>query len=422
MIKKLRIRFIAIAMASVFLVLGAIVFAINVADFARVRGDADEVLRFLAANGGQFRPDTPPEQGQEPDQSGENVPPAPPDGDDGGRRGGINAETPYETRFFTVVFNADGTSKVNTQNVVRVSDEQALKYANAVANGKTTKGYVGDYRYLATTNVDGDKTVLFVDCQRSLSNARAFLTASLAVSAGGLAVVFLMVFFLSGRVVAPIAESYEKQKRFITDAGHELKTPLTIISANNELVEMTSGESQYTQVIAKQVERMNVMVKNMTALARLDEDGKVDKQVFCLSDVASEVADSFAGAFARDGKTFTVSVEEGVDVCGNEALLRQLASIFLDNAVKYSVGFARFSVKKSGKHAELCVVNDCEGMPKGSCNGVFERFYRSDSARASDRGGSGIGLSIAKEIVDLHGGAVSAAVDEQGNFIVKALI
>ncbi len=416
MIKKLRIRFVAIAMAAVFAVLFVIMLVINLINYSNVRTQADDLTYKIATHSGgfdRFFDGTTPPEGQttspldaEQGQPQEGTPP------DFGRtdREGKRDETPFETRFFVVTVEGDQVT-TNTSQIAAVSEDEAVAMAQKALAGNKTKGYQGVYRYL----VDGD-TVIFVDCTRQLDYAKTFLIISLCTAAGGLLAVFALVVLFSGKVVKPFVQNYERQKRFVTEASHELKTPLTIISANNELVEIEAGESDFTHAISKQVERMTVMVKNMTALARLDEmDILKDKAEFDLSAAIDDVASTFQAPL---GEGYSVKIDEGVRYLGNESLIRQLTSVLLDNAVKYAEGPTTLSLV-GGKHPVLTVSNPSSDSD-GDHSAYLDRFGRGEQARAKGEG-SGIGLALAKEIVSLHHGKIEV-FQQKGIFTVRIIL
>lgn len=390
MIKRLRIRFIGITMISVIVVLGIIIALINFVNYHNVRVYADDILNILSDNDGQFQPQEPnrqPPQGQKPENG--------------------NAETPFETRYFTVTIYSGGDAEANTAQIAAVNSEQAIQLAEKVIGH--TRGYQGIYRYKVTQKED--KTlVIFVDCSRQLSTAEGFLWSSIIISASGVLAVFLLVVLLSKRAVLPIAESYKRQKIFITNAGHELKTPLTIISANNEMLELEYGENEYTEAISKQIGKMTNMVKKLVVLAKLDEETELkEKKSFSLTDALSDVILMYEPLFASKGKQLSSKTVEGITMNGNEALIRQLFQIILDNSLKYTLSHAKIQLKKESGKIIIQLENDAEGIPPGDLSRCFDRFYRTDEARASDIEGSGIGLSVAKEIVKLHQGEITAS-------------
>jgi signal transduction histidine kinase len=252
---------------------------------------------------------------------------------------------------------------------------------------------------------------IFVNCERELETFRTFLFAGISISLLGLLLVFILVFFFSRMILRPVAESYEKQKRFITDASHEIKTPLTIIDANTEVIEMTDGESQWTKSTRKQIARLTALTEKLVFLSRMDEDGaQLDMADFSISDAILDTGEPFVPLAASKGRTLTLSVEPDIHYHGNEGTIRQLISLLLDNAVKYSQegGQIHLAFFRHGRSLCLSVKNTVEEIAPGRHDEFFERFYRADSSRNQKSGGSGIGLSVAYAIVQSHRGKISA--------------
>jgi len=398
MIKKLRIRFILITMISVVVVLFIIMTAINAMNYVNVNRYTDKVLTEISENDGRFG-----SRGGPPNKPGGN-----------GLGNQFNEETPFETRFFTVTYRGDFID-VNVSQIAAVDINTAIDYANEVLNNK--KGYIDSYRYKVTEF--SDRTlVVFVDCTRQLSQANSFLLYSIIISISGVLCVFLLVFFLSKRVVKPIALSYEKQRMFITNAGHELKTPLTIISANNEMIEIEGGGNECTHAISKQIVKMNSMVKNLIMLSRLDESTYELNEEFDLVDILADVAAMFDASLDLKNVERIYNISGSYIYKGNEALIRQLFYILIDNASKYCISRVEISIDKN----IIYINNDADGINEGSLNECFERFYRMDQSRASNVEGSGIGLSIAKEIINLHKGEISASGLDGGIFSIKVIL
>ena len=237
MIKRLRRKLIAACMISLAIVLAVILGGVNLMSYQKVVADADTVLALLGSNDGEF-------------PKFHNGPENPPDGEVPIDRGtgkrdplgtkGLSPETPYESRFFSVVLNENRqVIQTDTGQIAAVDEESAELYAQSAVESGHTAGFLDDYRYLVLAE-EGNTRVIFLDCGRSLSSFRTTLLASVALSLLGLLAVLLLL-ILSHRIVRPVAESYEKQKQFITDAGHELKTPMTIIRADVDLAEMECG-------------------------------------------------------------------------------------------------------------------------------------------------------------------------------------
>ncbi|MDD3920653.1 MAG: HAMP domain-containing sensor histidine kinase, partial [Eubacteriales bacterium] len=364
MIALLRKRFIIIAMCSVLGVLVLIMAALNIANFISVSHDADHVLHFLADNAGAF-PKT-------------DAPMRKPDG-----FRGFTPESPYVTRFFTVTVDEQGEAlAVNTGHIRAVTSDDAVSLAKSVWTSGSKAGYLGDYRYLVNTEPE-ETMVLFLDNSRELSSFRTFLSLSACVSAFCALAIFLLVWFLSRRAIRPIAESYEKQKQFITDAGHEIKTPLTVIEANTEVIEMEHGSSSWTRSIRNQVERLTALTNSLITLSRMEEaNNNIQMTAFSFSDAVLETANTFAAQAKTQNKELTLTVEQGVSYTGDEPSIRRLVSILLDNALKYSPTQSSIilSVKKQGKSLLLSCENTVtEPIEPGSHPELFERFYRRDA-------------------------------------------
>ena len=416
MIKKLRIRAIVITVLSAVIVLGVIMTALNVVNYQNVKRNADELTLYLAENGGEFkeesRPEKPADEPAEKPQGGEeNEEKRPPE-----KRGEWSEETPFETRFFSVIIGDETVYKLDS--VERINSQEATELSEKVLSlGKTT-GYIDQYRY-RVSEYEGDKIIVFVDCFKGISTARTFLKYSVIISLLGILGVFIVAVFLSAKFVQPLVKNYEKQKTFITDAGHELKTPLTIISANNELIALEHGESESTRAIEKQVARMTAMVKNLTALARLEEDKSLVKKEFSLSAALKDSADNFSSALERGGRSYTLSLDEA-NYVGDENLIRRLFSLLLDNCAKYAANKTAVTLKRDGGKIRIIFANDALGIKNGNMDEVFDRFYRLAESRATSEG-SGIGLSVAREIVLLHGGKISA-FGKDGNFNVEVIL
>lgn len=306
-----------------------IIGSINLANYLNISHNIDSKLELILQNGGTF-PKLDKPLGLEPSHK------------DGFRKHGISAESPFDTRYFTVSMNHDGTIKaINTGKIAAISTESASSYASALYKKNRTRGYIDCYKYVAQTKTDssGDIYILYVflDCERELNTFRAFLLASLGISLVGLLVFFGLVFFFSKKMVHPIAESYEKQKRFITDASHEIKTPLTIIDANTEVIEMMEGENEWTQSTRKQIRRLASLTENLVFLSRMDEEStRLEMADFSLSDAVLDTASSFTAVAASLGKTLEISTEPAISLHGDERTIRRLVSLLVDNALKYS--------------------------------------------------------------------------------------
>lgn len=410
MIKRLRRKLVAACMLSLAIVLLVILGGVNLMSYQKVVADADAVLALLEANDGVFPrihagPEEMPEDGFSPA------------GGPGGKKDpfdqrGLSPETPYESRFFSVLLGEDGqVLETDTGQIAAVDGEEAAVYAQSVAASGKRAGFWGNYRYLLCQE-DANSRVIFLDCGRSLSSFRTTLIASVSLALLGLGAVLALLLILSKRIVRPVAESYEKQKRFITDAGHELKTPMTIISADADLAEMECGENQWLTDIRRQAQRLTDLTHDLIYLSRMEEEQpKLQRIEFPLSDVAEEMAQSFAAPARSQDKELTVTVQPMLSCTGDEKAIRQLISILLDNALKYSPAGGQLALRleKQGRTLLLTVSNTTQQpIAREQLAHLFDRFYRTDQSRNSQTGGYGLGLSIAKSIVLSHKGKIRA--------------
>ncbi|MCI2056545.1 MAG: HAMP domain-containing histidine kinase [Oscillibacter sp.] len=428
MIAQLRKKFILIAMGSVIAVLAVLMGIVNVANFVRIDQNASSVAQVLLENKGTF-PDKfsadnvwraqPSDLSTAPAEDSAATPP--PVSGMGSRRD-FSVETPYETRFFTVRLNADGSlSSVNTGKIAAVDSKGAVSMAQSLRQTGKPSGYSGNYKYLAQASDDGGSLYVFVDCTRDLKFAKAFLINSLLVSLCGIAAVLFLVLALSKRAIRPVVESYEKQKQFITNAGHEIKTPLAIIDSCAEVLELEQGGNKWTEGIRSQVGRLSSLTKSLVALSRMDEgSAELAREDFSLTDAVQETLAPFVLLAERHHLSLTFSIQAGITYCGNEPAIRQLCSILADNAVKYALAESEihFTLLKKGKKILLQSENAADSLQKGDQRILFDRFYRGDASRSSEKSGYGIGLSMAQSIVTAHGGKIEAYSEDGAHLTI----
>lgn len=397
MIKKLRKRFILLALSVVAAVILAIAIGISVANYANVVKDSDEIILGLATGSVVLPPDT---FGGEPHEGGAGGQMPEPKG--------LPRETAFSARYFIV--DADEGGNILRSDLGRIAYVQSGDLDAFVAEADKEKGFVGDYRYLRMETEKG-YTYIFLDCEKELDACRDFVISAVIVTVAGLLVIGVLIVFLSKKVLAPVEESYEKQKRFITDAGHELKTPLTVIGANAELLELEVGENEWIDSIKGQVKRLGKLTKELVFLTRMDE-GNCDlpKGTFSLKSALEEVTDGLKEAALVAGKSVSVEAEE-IELFANEEMIRRALGLILDNAIKYAESEEiAVSLRREGKNAVLEERN-AASFPKGAHPELFERFYRPDDSRSKDTGGHGIGLSVVKSVAEAHGGSVTALSD-----------
>lgn len=395
MIRKLRVKFILVSMFSMLLVLSVILGIVNVLNYEEIVRDADGVLALLNDHAGEL--------------------PVPVQAIDWRSAGARykSPELPYEIRFFSAVLDDGGTVRnIYNDQIFAVDEAKVAQYAAEAFSSDETGGFVEDYRF-ARYAVDDGVLLTFLDCGRMLAGFRSVLIYSVGIAAAGMAAVFGLVWLLSGRMIRPIAESYRKQRRFITDAGHEIKTPITIIDADLEILRMETGDNEWVQDIRAQTARLAALTNDLICLSRMEEEEVQAKRIeFPFSDAVRETAESFQALARTRGRTLRIHVEPMLSYVGEEKSLCQLTEILLDNAIKYSRegDEVRLTLEKQGRLIRLAVDNGVQNLPKDVVDNMFDRFYRGDRARASEGGGYGIGLSIAQAIVSAHRGKISAAV------------
>ena len=301
-----------------------------------------------------------------------------------------------------------------------IPDQDALqhKVIKALNSGKTS-GFIGSYRFLkAETNVGN--LILFLNCQRELDSQHSFEKNSLLISIGVIASVFVLIVLISKRVVAPIQETYIKQKQFITGASHELKTPLAIISSNADVLEMMNGDSKWTQNIHNQVDRLTSLVNSLVVFSRMEEKDTVERTRFDLTNALESRIEDFNELANFQKKNIVTDIDSDLYYFGEEASIVQLMDILLENAIKYAPEDSGISVslKKNRKYAILKVSNKAT-VQKGDLGKVFDRFYRLDESRNSAIKGYGIGLSMAQLIAEKHKETIRAYAPEDGIFKIE---
>ncbi len=428
MIRRLRKKFIAAAIAAVFLVLLVLIGAINVINLRGLVVQADRTLQILSENKGAF----PGQMFLPQDQPA--GPPAPSEREAlpaEGPAGGLFApwrvdskELAYQSRYCTVWYDGAGAvSRIDLDHLASLTEEEALALAGDVFAAGKAKGFAGDYRYRRAAD-GGETMLLLLNCERELSTFRGFLYASIGISLAGTLAVFLLLLLISGRIVRPIAESYEKQKRFITDAGHELKTPITIIRADADvLASELDTENEWIEDIRGQTSRLAELTADLIYLSKMEEDDPaLQMQELSFSELADETARSFQALARSKGRNFLPAVAPGLRVTGDEKALAKLVSILLDNAMKYSPegGTVELILERAGKNARLTVKNSTRPMERGNADRLFGRFTRADLSRSTESGGFGLGLAIARAVTEAHRGTIHAVSEDGASLTVTA--
>ena len=413
MIKQLQRRFIKIAMLSFCIVVFLIVGLTNLLNYLRARQEIEENLSVVLENLDVIQQT---EKNWQWSYGRKDTEDSYIYAEDTDTKEDIDTIL-SGVRFFTVTLDAEGNViRTNTQNTNTVDARRASEIALDLYRKGKMNGYGKYSRYKAVPAGD-DLIYVFVNCKRKMRECSNFLKTSLISAIMELIAVFFPVYFFSKAVVRPVQESADKQKAFITNAGHEIKTPLTIIDANTDVIELTSGETEWTKSIRNQIRRLTKLTEELVGLAKLQEiDELQERQKVAISIVMRETCEQFETVAKMHGKELVWDLQDNLTVFGDEAMLERLFSILLDNAVKYADEKARISVnaKKNGKYIHIEVRNPAENMKKGMHMDLFERFYRADASHNSATGGHGIGLSNAQAIVELHKGKMKAGSPADG--------
>ena len=384
---KLRKKFIYFSVGIIAIVLLSIMAFVNVTNFYNLKRSSDELLKTLVENNG--------------------VMPSFKLNDNSKEEKTVYLKN-FSNRFFTVkTDNKKNVITVNTDDVFFTSASEAVEYAKDVLSSGKSRGYYGGFKYVVE-NTENGKLIAFVDVVKDFDVFYSNLGNSVVISFFVLGFVTFFSFVLSKKAVAPMVQAYEKQNAFITDASHELKTPLAIINTSADVLEMESGESKWTGNIHKQVNRLNGLIGNLISLTKLEQSDDLDRLEFSdtLDDCVMDVKDY---ALSLD-KNIVTDIEKDISFKGDEKLIRQVIGILLDNAIKYAREKSDINVKltKQNKKIVFTVENEADNLEIKNYNILFERFYRADSSRNSKTGGYGIGLSIAQSIVLKHKGKISA--------------
>lgn len=401
MIKKLRRSFIAAVMLSAFALLCVVVGSINLINVINMERTTTQLIDYIAEyDGVVVSPDK--EYGALDYLNPlSNV--------------YINEELSYKNKFFTVTYSADGSvDTFNLENVNTVDEKAAIEIADEILDSGKTSGYSSVYFKYKVVSKDGFIKVYFVDINQELASVGSMATISVLIAAVSLFLLFFAVLWASEYAVRPIVETSRRQKRFINDAGHELKTPLAIISANAEVLELTGGRNEWLDSIHKQTKRMNLLVEHLLLLDKMDvRPSKKDFSEFSLSEEVKSTVESFAVIAERENKFFVTDIEQNLYFNGNKRVIEELVSVLVDNAVKYSPENSEIKIRlsKIDKHLVLETENSLLPGTPPDTKRIFDRFYRSDRSRSRETGGYGIGLSVAKAAVEMHKGTIHASVE-----------
>ena len=310
--------------------------------------------------------------------------------------------------FYSVAYSKDGeVLEVNSGNDGLQNEKSLIETASSILEKGKKSGKSGNMIYLVEER-DDYTLVAMIDGTINDNNQTRLFRQMLIFGSAATAVLFLISIFIARRIVRPLEENDKRQKRFVSDAGHELKTPIAVISANSELLKREVGENEWLDNIDYENERMSDLVKQLLILSRA-ENGNIPKETLDFSKLVDGETLPFETLAYEMGKTIGADTESGIFVDGNPSQLRQLVSILLDNALSHgTTDTIDLSLRREKHHAALTVSNGADEMSAEQLSRLFDRFFRADEARGDADSHYGLGLSIAKAVVEAHGGAIRA--------------
>lgn len=399
--KTLRKKFIFFAMSAVTILLVVLIGAINIFSWVILDRQSDNVLHTITQGNGAFMQM----------ELFDRVPFQPP----------MNMDIVKSARFFMVCVDANGNVKdTNVDQISSVTVDGAAQYAKKVSD---ISGKIDNFKY-ETKTLGTDKLIFFMDVSEQIQTFVMVFSISGVIALACWLLILVFVILLSGKVVRPILAGMEKQKQFITNAGHELKTPLTIIRSNNDASSLIYGETKYTQNIRRQTLRLNALMTNLLTLAKLDEEIQLPTETVNISELIQKILPSYEDMLAQKRINFSASIQPDLFMQVHGDSFTQMMSVLIDNAVKYTPngGMARLTAYHNGGHIEITEENTCDTPECLDTEPLFERFYRGDSARTQDSSisGYGIGLSAARAIAENFGGTLKANYTNSGTICFVA--
>ena len=309
-----------------------------------------------------------------------------------------------------------GTVRVSGSNYYDLQDEDTLLPLVTAALSADADSGVLPAQHMRYFRLEGALTVriAFMDSTFEQATLRSLVRVCLLIGAAALLVLFGLSWLLSGFVTRPVARTWQNQQQFLSDASHELKTPLTVILSSADLLKTSAqpGQRQYVDNISVESRRMKALVEDMLTLSRTESGRAAPFEPLDLSDLVTDAALRFEPVAFEAGHPLQYDIQNGASLSGDRQQLDQLLDILLDNAVKYAAKDApiRLTLDISGKNAVLAVENPGDPIPPDKLPHLFDRFYRVDDARTG-AGGFGLGLAIAQQIVRRHKGTITAASD-----------
>jgi two-component system sensor histidine kinase CiaH len=413
-IHRLRRKFILVGTLAVIIIVVGALGVINTISYVRMKTQVDTLLTMISQNEGMLphrRTEQPDSWIQDPDWYNDTP------------------ESVYQTRYFSVVLRKDGSvAEINLSRIASFSEQEAVQAVQTVIKSRQAKGMFkknrASYSYMITPLSNGNYRIVIMDCTKDVAAVESFVRYSVRFGVACILIYVLILTALCNLIIRPFVENMQNQKRFITNAGHELKTPIAIISANTEALELIQGKNEWTGNILKQVKRLTRLINELIMMAKMGERTKKDLHLADLdvSTLFRNTVDSFRPMVEGESKAINTEIEEGLHALSEENSLVELFNILMDNAVKYcdDGGNIVARLQRTGKKGFTASISNTYAKGAGEdYSHYFERFYRGDTSHNSKVAGYGIGLSMAKEMVALLGGSI--AVSYQDGMITYSL-
>lgn len=396
MINKLRRKFILISITTVTIIVVGALSLVTIIAYVRINSQIDSFLVYISQNDGRMYEHKLPQLNNYwfNDTSWTDDTP----------------DFPYQLRYFSVLVSNNGyVEAINIKNIAAFTQNEAIEYAKKALESNKNQGFLkkdrASYAYKITKKDDGSTLIVIMDCTRDLALLQDFINDSLTLGLSCIILYILVLIILSNKAIKPFIHNMENQKRFITNASHELKTPLAIISANTEAIELINGKNEWTQNILKQIRRLSNLINELVTLSKMSEENALKLKLVPtnISEIVLDIAKSFEQLAIDEEKKLSYDLMPNIKIVSESKYLYDLINILVDNAVKYCDEHKDIDLRlyTHKKNVYLVITNDYIDGRNIDYNRFFERFYREDTSHSNQKKGYGIGLSIAEELTKL---------------------